>query len=181
MTLGRIFAACPATRRGWGDANKAQACADGEGLSSHRMEEAAHSALAPVPAASMVACREGAEMSNSKSAAMMVTSWLAKPIQESQFVCKDSDFDPWGDLGMYGAYSSEFDDLAIAVLEDLQNNTHQCRGLAAEMFREILCFKWLCDYGTSPRTCFPTPEFRPMLPELIEKWKASRAASWGDE
>ena len=50
--------------------------------------------------------------------------------------------------------------------------------LAAQMFLERLCLLGLCDYGTSPRYPFPTPEFRAILPALILKWKEFHAAWW---
>lgn len=87
-------------------------------------------------------------------------------------------FDPWDFFGMYGSYSSEFNDLAIGVLTDIRDRVFTDRGLAGEMFREMLCFKNLCDYGTSPRVCFATQPFREVLPMLIEKWTAYNAVMW---
>lgn len=87
-------------------------------------------------------------------------------------------FDPWEFFGMYGSYSSEFNDLAIVVLTDIRDGAFTDRGLAGEMFREMLCVKNLCDYGTSPRVCFATKPFREVLPMLIEKWTAYNAVMW---
>jgi len=78
-------------------------------------------------------------------------------------------FDPWDIFPVYGNYSSEFDDMAIKTLENLLAGTFEDKGLAYEMFREILCKKNLCDYGTSPRVCFPTTQFKELLPQLIDK------------
>ena len=91
----------------------------------------------------------------------------------------DGEFDPWALFpAVYGSYSSDFDDMAIAVLTDIKDRTHKRDDLASEMFREMLCVLDLCDYGSSPRVCFPNSEFKEMLPELIEKWKQYSAAHW---
>lgn len=95
-------------------------------------------------------------------------------------------FDPWDIFpSLYGTYSSEFDDLAIEVLTDLMiepGNPRYGRGrndLAAQMFQEMLCTAELCEYGSSPRGCWATTEFKPLLPELIEKWEAFSRVHWG--
>ena len=96
----------------------------------------------------------------------------------------DKEFDPWNLFPfLYGSYSSEFDDLAIEVLSNLRDGfpDHMRRDLAAEMFREMLCTAHLCDYGTSPRVCFPTQGFKTRLPALIEKWTEYRRLKWDDE
>lgn len=90
-------------------------------------------------------------------------------------------FDPWDMFPcLYGSYSSEFDDLAISVLEDIRDGTHKCVGLADEMFREMLCTSGLCDYGTSPRVCFASGGFKPLLPTLIERWREYSKLKWDD-
>lgn len=33
-------------------------------------------------------------------------------------------------------------------------------------------------YGISPRHCFPTSEFKALLPELIERWRAWSNRQW---
>lgn len=92
------------------------------------------------------------------------------------------EFDPWDILPVYGNYNSEFDDLAIDVLTDLVNGTRDRNDLASEMFREMLCCKDLCDYGTSPRGCFPaTPALRTLFALWLEKWKAYRDLVWREE
>lgn len=92
-------------------------------------------------------------------------------------------FDPWDIFpAFYGSYSGAFDELALDVLKcirDRRNWTDQ--SLAHEMFREYLCRVSLCEYGTSPRCCFPTLEFKPLLPQLIEKWFAFARLQWGEE
>ena len=88
-------------------------------------------------------------------------------------------FNPW-DLFpcVYGSYSSAFDDMAVTVLADVLSGSHVRDDLASEMFREMLCVSGFCDYGTSPRVCFPTPEFRDRLPAFIERWNKFRAIKW---
>lgn len=88
-------------------------------------------------------------------------------------------FEPWDILDcVYGTYSEEFDDLAIEVLTDILNTKVNRNDLAAQMFREMLCVENLCDYGSSPRRCFPTSRFKEILPELIEKWKDYSKVCW---
>jgi hypothetical protein len=107
---------------------------------------------------------------------------------------EDDAFEPWPMFGLFGCYSSDFDEMAIDVLQNILEMADAMDGpkdawcaifdrkrtdLAAEMFREMLCFIDLCDYGTSPRGCFPTMEFRPLLPEFIAKWRDYSKARWG--
>lgn len=116
-----------------------------------------------------------------KDAAKRVEAILALPdLPSEELYPSDEYFEPWALFpSVYGSYSGRFDDLAIAVLEDILHNTHICDGLANEIFREMLCTSDLCDYGTSPRTCFATPEFKLLLPELITKWKKYADIKWG--
>lgn len=88
-------------------------------------------------------------------------------------------FNPW-DLfpSVYGTYSSHFDDLAIDVLTDILDGEVRRDGLAEQMFREMLCKRGFCTYGTSPRTCFAEPDFYSRLPVLIERWKAYSKIHW---
>lgn len=89
-------------------------------------------------------------------------------------------FDPWDIFpALYGSYSSEFDACAIDVLQGVRDLSHRRRDLAADMLREMLCVADLCDYGTSPRHCFPTEEFAALLPALIERWQAHAKMNWG--
>lgn len=93
-------------------------------------------------------------------------------------------FDPWEIFPcFYGSYNSDFDDMAILVLENIRHNRFGDRhgeGLAHEMFREVLCTADLCDYGTSPRGCFPNwdTDFNDLLPALIAKWRAYAGREW---
>ena len=93
-------------------------------------------------------------------------------------------FDPWRlfENSLYGSYSSEFDEMAIQTLEDILNSTTIAKkyGLAEEMFREILCNKGLCDYGTSPRYCWANGGFKKLIPEYLEKWRQYYKYQWED-
>ena len=109
-----------------------------------------------------------------------VKSLLALPAIPPDNCYSDGEcFEPWALFpALYGSYSSDFDDLAIAVLEDIRDMTHKRDDLANEMFREILCTTGLCDYGTSPRVCFAATGFIPLLPTFIERWKEYAAIKW---
>lgn len=114
-----------------------------------------------------------------REAAERVQALLAKPDAYDCYTMSDEEFDPWALFPSFlGSYSAAFDDLAIDVLERIQEPRADGETLAHEMFREMLCTANLCDYGTSPRVCFPTNNFRPLLPELIERWKRYRAMMW---
>ena len=113
---------------------------------------------------------------------------VAKPLAPSEdmigvineFTDEPEYFDPWDIFPLlYGSYSSSFDDMALEVLTNLVKRSFSGEELAHEMFREILCNKSLCDYGTSPRVCFPTKDFEELLPEYIEKWKQYYELQWG--
>ncbi len=88
-------------------------------------------------------------------------------------------FNPWDMVqAVYGSYSSAFDEMAIETLTDIRDMTHKRDDLASEMFREMLCTLALCDYGTSPRVCFATSGFTPLLPKLIERWTEYADLKW---
>ena len=110
---------------------------------------------------------------------------MSLPLLEHQdAIDYDKEFDPWRLFpSLYGSYSSEFDDLAIEVLADVCDGYRQGQrsDLASEIFREMLCTSGLCEYGTSPRACFPTTSFKQRLPALIEKWDEYRRLKWGAE
>ena len=109
-----------------------------------------------------------------------VKAELAKPDTEENFTHAD-DFNPWELFpSLYGTYCRSFDDCAIDVLKGLASRP-MCwnrSDLAAQMFREMLCTADLCEYGTSPRVCFPTPEFKEVLGDLIARWEAYRERDW---
>lgn len=116
-----------------------------------------------------------------REAAEKVAILLKKPLPERRDMQDaEEEFDPWGIFPIYGSYDSAFDDLAIEVLEELRDHRKNRDDLAAEMFREMLCNMHLCNYGTSPRVCFATSDFEPLIPALIEKWKAYSQMQWGD-
>jgi hypothetical protein len=101
------------------------------------------------------------------------------PIPDDGMYSDGERFNPW-DLFpcVYGTYSSAFDDMAIEVLEDIRDGVFDRDDLASEMFREMLCTAGLCDYGTSPRVCFATTEFKTRLPRLIERWREYSQIHW---
>lgn len=127
----------------------------------------------------------GAEaMDHESLVAGRVRDDLAKPHEaeprDDGVAYPEDEFDPWSLFPcLYGSYSSCFDKLAVDVLTDLKNSTYRREDLASEIFREMLCTANLCDYGTSPRVCFPTESFKALLPELIGRWTEYGNAHWG--
>jgi hypothetical protein len=116
-----------------------------------------------------------------KDAVARVLEIMKKPMAEQDDVQTTDHFDPWDIFPqLYGSYNSDFDDLALDILQDLQTLRPKRKDLAAEMFREMLCTANLCDYGSSPRVCFPTREFAAILPQLIERWETYRQIQWGE-
>jgi hypothetical protein len=108
-----------------------------------------------------------------RKACEAVAAMLALPPIPDDGLYSDGEcFDPW-DLFpcLYGSYSSAFDDMALEVLSDIRDGTHNRTDLAGEMFREMLCTLGLCDYGTSPRVCFASGGFKDQLPSLIARWR----------
>ena len=91
------------------------------------------------------------------------------------------EFDPWSLFPVYGSYSADFDQCAIDVLTEIATGKKHRHDIGAEMFREMICVLEWCDYGSSPRYCFPDPWFKEILPALIEKWIGYYKASWGEE
>lgn len=115
--------------------------------------------------------------------ARLVTMLTLPPIPGGDDLYSDGEcFDPWNLFPcLYGSYSSDFDDMAVAVLADIRDQTNKRNDLAAQMFREILCTTGFCDYGTSPRVCFAATEFAPLLPRLIERWQEYARRMWQDD
>jgi hypothetical protein len=109
---------------------------------------------------------------------------LAKPVGCEDGWTNPDHFDPWEAFPcIYGSYSSAFDEMAILVLDNLVQRKFGRDGgesLAHEMFREMLCVADLCDYGTSPRGCFPVAGFAEILPALLEKWREYARIAWSD-
>ena len=118
----------------------------------------------------------------------IIRAQLAKPVAKDQWERgTDEVFDPWAAFPcLYGSYSAAFDNMAILVLDNILNKRwdgDHGEELAHEMFREMLCTAGLCDYGTSPRGCFPDPrvsDIDALLTALLEKWRAYREAEWSD-
>jgi hypothetical protein len=121
-------------------------------------------------------------MKADREAAERVTALLALPMPESgDMLGSEGEFDPWELFPcLYGSYSSDFDVLAVEVLCNIRDMTWKRDDLASEMFKEMLCTANLCTYGTSPRTCFPSTEFKKVLPALIDKWRAYAEIAWGE-
>lgn len=115
-----------------------------------------------------------------EAAAKSVQSLLSLPLPVTREDCgADGFFDPWNLFPfLYGSYSSDFDAVAIKVLENLRDEAFEDESLPHEMFREMLCTAALCDYGSSPRVCFATSEFKSLLPQLIEAWKTYSKVWW---
>lgn len=118
-----------------------------------------------------------------EEAAALVRAILARQMRENgDRLGVVGEFDPWDIFpALYGSYSSEFDKCAIDVLCELEDGERRRRDLGADMLREMLCVADLCDYGTSPRSCFPTSQFKQLLPALIERWRAYALLAWGDD
>ncbi len=122
------------------------------------------------------------------NAAIRVKAVLAKPLPDYREMCgADTTCDPWEIFpAIYGTYSSDFGEAALTVLRNLQlaqerrYDEQTEEELPHHIFREMLCTADLCDYGTSPRGCFPTEDFGILLPELIKKWAAFETILWGD-
>lgn len=117
-----------------------------------------------------------------REAAEKLAALLALPMPQTRDdLCDSRLFDPWELFPLYGTYAPDFDECALAVLTELLHDKKERRDLGAEMFREMLCNLNLCDYGSSPRVCFPTEAFRRLLPDLIVKWEVFSALNWSDE
>ncbi len=115
-----------------------------------------------------------------REAQQRVVQALALPLPENEHDFGEGVFDPWELFPcLYGTYSGEYDQCAIQVLQELHSGEKLRDDLASEMFREILCTSHHCNYGSSPRVCFPTLPFKETLPLLIEKWKAWSLICWG--
>lgn len=118
-------------------------------------------------------------------AAQKVREIIARPLpQDRDMMGCEGEFDPWDMFpALYGSYCSDFDQCALDVLSELNEHEYGAKrrdDLAAEMIREMLCVADLCNYGTSPRRCFPNPSFRELLPDLIAKWRSYAVLAWGE-
>jgi hypothetical protein len=121
---------------------------------------------------------EGWYAKKEREAAEKLVAMLALPINDG-YMSTGEYFDPWSLFPcVYGSYGGDFDRCAIDVLTEIKDKEKRRRDLGAEMFREMLCNASLCTYGTSPRVCFATMEFEPLLPDFIEKWKQHCLFQW---
>ena len=116
------------------------------------------------------------------AAAAKVAAILALPMPESRVMLGcEGDFDPWDIFpALYGSYDSDFDKCAIETLIEIRDCKKVRHDLGSEMIREMLCVADLCDYGTSPRICFPNTKFKELLTPLIEKWEDYAVLAWGE-
>lgn len=116
-----------------------------------------------------------------REAAEKLATELRKPIDNGEMDSGDY-FDPWSLFpALYGSYDAAFDWCAIDVLEGLGKYDDTVRrDLASDMFREMLCKYDFCEYGTSPRACFPTPQVKELLPQWIGRWKEYYAVQWSE-
>lgn len=98
-------------------------------------------------------------------------------------------FDPWEKLGRCGGYNSAVDQQALDVLRCIRRpNTMFCNDIAerlgmtpehVELFQYLFCSADWCEYGSSPRGCFPMDDAA--FEKLIGDWEAYYRAAWGEE
>lgn len=96
---------------------------------------------------------------------------------------------PWDALGIHlGGYSAATDTDAINVLQGIQDKLY-CDKIAerynmapshVELLQYIFCSANWCEYGTSPRGCFPDYSIwgDDGLKPAIEKWKEYYFETW---
>lgn len=94
-------------------------------------------------------------------------------------------WDPWDALGIgCASYNSGIDQNAINVLCGIRDKLfcddiaerYGMSALHVELFQSIFCSADWCEYGTSPRGCFP--EDREGFPALIAAWEAYFKRRW---
>lgn len=108
-------------------------------------------------------------------------------------------WNPWDAMGIaLGGYNSEVDDNALAVLRAIRDGVKRGReggkygnfvteivkvtGLNethVELWQYIFCSAGWCDYGTSPRGCFPDHGID--FDELIVKWERYYQFRWNEK
>jgi hypothetical protein len=103
---------------------------------------------------------------------------------------ENGDFwDPWESLGLRCcSYNSEIDQQAIDVLREIGSpefayctDIAERTGLSAthvELLQSIFCSADWCEYGTSPRGCWPID--REGFPKLVEAWEQYFERHWGE-
>jgi hypothetical protein len=91
-------------------------------------------------------------------------------------------FDPWEALfpHLYGGYSNDFGQVAIESLKEVMTVSHlpHFDSLPHKMFKEMLCVQELCEYGVSPRGCFPEREFGEIIEEFIRRFEHYEKVKW---
>lgn len=95
---------------------------------------------------------------------------------------------PWDTLTPLGSYNSEIDDQGIAILKLIVSEPGIfCNDIAkrvglhpshVELWQYLFCGADICDYGTSPRGCFPNGD---KAKAFLENWKVYRQKSWEDD
>lgn len=96
-------------------------------------------------------------------------------------------WEPWDALGLQCvSYNSEIDRGAIAVLRGIKGRLY-CDAIAektgmapahVELLQSIFCSANWCEYGTSPRGCWPID--RDYFHLLIGAWEAYYERKWGE-
>ena len=109
---------------------------------------------------------------------------ILKPNAEDE----NGDFwDPWNALGVdCASYSGQVDQDAINVLRGIRDKLYNSDiakrySMApshVELLQSIFCSADWCDYGTSPRGCFPTD--REGFPALIAGWEGFYLRFWNE-
>ena len=94
-------------------------------------------------------------------------------------------WNPWDALGQSClSYNSEIDAEAISVLRGIAAGKY-CHNIATEtglspshveLFQSIFAGAGWCEYGTSPRGCWPID--REGFPALIEAWESYFQRQW---
>lgn len=96
-------------------------------------------------------------------------------------------WNPWVALGIgCGGYRGDGDQNALAVLRGINVHLYSTdiaerTGLASshvELLQEIFCSANWCEYGTSPRGCWPID--REGFPLLIEAWEQYYERHWSE-
>lgn len=98
-------------------------------------------------------------------------------------------WDPWSALGISCAsYSSQIDADAIHILKAIASRQFNSDiavmlGLPeqyVELLQSIFCSAGWCDYGTSPRGCFPAMDWNEFQ-AIISAWEAYYDRQWNNE
>ena len=94
-------------------------------------------------------------------------------------------WDPWESLGLRCcSYNAVIDIAAIRVLESVQagqfgTDIAGIDPVLVELLKSIFCSHNWCEYGTSPRGCFPMD--REGFHLLIDGWKAYYGRKWQED